>query len=405
MNVKERFLNYVSFDTQSKEDSESVPSTEKQFALAKVLAEELTVMGATEVEVTEHCYVYATLPATTQKQLPVLGFIAHMDTSPAMKGSQVNPKLIHNYDGSDIILNESLGIVLSPRDFESLNETIGQDLIVTDGTTLLGADDKAGVAEIMTFAEYLLEHPELEHGKIRIGFTPDEEVGHGVDFFDVSKFGAEFAYTVDGGPLGELEYENFNAASGTVKIHGRSIHPGSAKGKMINALLVGMEFQKLLPAAEDPAYTEGYEGFFHLDRMSGTVEEAELFYIIRDHDRMKFEAKKARFEAAGAWLNQIYGEGTVCITVKDSYYNMKEKIKPQFHLIEHAKKAMEQLSITPRISPIRGGTDGARLSFEGLPCPNLCTGGYNFHGKYEYISVQSMEACVKLLVQIVKEYS
>lgn len=402
MNVKQRFLNYVSLDTQSQEEQESVPSTKKQFALAKQLIEELEQMGAKDVELTEHCYVYATIPATTDRSLPVLGLIAHMDTSPAVSGANVSPKVIKQYDGNDIVLNKEHSVILSPKEFPSLLEQIGKDLIVTDGTTLLGADDKAGITEIMTAAEYLLSHPEIEHGTIRLGFTPDEEVGRGVDFFDVKKFGADFAYTVDGGPIGELEYENFNAASGVVTIHGKSIHPGAAKGKMVNAILVGMEFHQLLPVEQNPAYTQGYEGFFHLDRMSGTVEKAQLYYIIRDHDREKFEQKKARFEAAKDWINRNYGEGTVEVLVKDSYYNMKEKIEPQFQLIERAKKAMEQLGITPIISPIRGGTDGARLSFEGLPCPNLGTGGYNFHGKYEYIPVSAMEQSVELLVQLVK---
>ncbi len=406
MDVKQRFLDYISFDTQSEEEREEVPSTKKQFALAKHLVEELNQMGASDVTLTEHCYIYATIPATVSKEkdLPVLGFIAHMDTSPALSGANISPKVIREYDGTEIILNESLNIKLSPKEFPSLLNNIGKDLIVTDGTTLLGADDKAGIAEIMTMAQYLLSHPEIEHGKIRLGFTPDEEVGHGVDFFDVKAFGADFAYTVDGGPIGELEYENFNAASGIVTIHGKSIHPGSAKGKMVNALLVGMEFHRLLPVAENPAYTQEYEGFFHLDHMSGTVEQAKLYYIIRDHDKNKFEEKKDRFRAAGDWINRNYGNGTIEVKVKDSYYNMKEKIEPHFHLIERAKRAMEKLSISPCITPIRGGTDGARLSFEGLPCPNLGTGGYNFHGKYEYIPVSSMEKCVELLIQLVKEY-
>lgn len=405
MNVKERFLNYVSYDTQSMEECDTVPSTEKQYKLAEVLVKELKELGAEKVRLAEHCYVYATIPATTKKKLPVIGFIAHMDTAAALSGKNVKPQIIKQYDGTDIILNKKQNIILSPKNFESLKEQIGKDLIVTDGTTLLGADDKAGIAEIITLAEYLLTHKEIEHGTIQIAFTPDEEVGRGVDFFDVKGFGADFAYTVDGGALGELEYENFNAASAVIKITGSSIHPGFAKGKMRNALLIGMEFQQMLPVWENPAYTEKYEGFYHLDRMQGMVEEAELFYIIRDHDKKKFEEKKERFYTIVNYINKKYGADVVKVTIKDSYYNMKEKIEPHFHLIENAKLAMEKLNISPIISPIRGGTDGARLSFLGLPCPNLCTGGHNFHGKYEYIPIQDMQKCVELLIEIVKQYS
>lgn len=405
MNVKERFLNYVSYDTQSMEECDTVPSTEKQYKLAEVLVKELKELGAEKVRLAEHCYVYATIPATTKKKLPVIGFIAHMDTAAALSGKNVKPQIIKQYDGTDIILNKKQNIILSPKNFESLKEQIGKDLIVTDGTTLLGADDKAGIAEIITLAEYLLTHKEIEHGTIQIAFTPDEEVGRGVDFFDVKGFGADFAYTVDGGALGELEYENFNAASAVIKITGSSIHPGFAKGKMRNALLIGMEFQQMLPVWENPAYTEKYEGFYHLDRMQGMVEEAELFYIIRDHDKKKFEEKKERFYTIVNYINKKYGADVVKVTIKDSYYNMKEKIEPYFHLIENAKLAMEKLNISPIISPIRGGTDGARLSFLGLPCPNLCTGGHNFHGKYEYIPIQDMQKCVELLIEIVKQYS
>lgn len=402
--VLEHFLNYVSFDTQSKEDQEPVPSTEKQFLLAKELGKELEAMGASEVRVSDHCYVYATIPATTDKKVPVLGFVAHMDTTPALTGTNVKPRIVKQYEGGDIVLNEEKGIVMSLADFPYLADCKGQDLIVTDGTTLLGSDDKAGVAEIMTMAEYFLSHPEIPHGTIRIGFTPDEEVGRGPDFFEVEQFGADVAYTVDGGPLGELEYENFNAASGKVVIHGEGIHPGSAKGKMKNALLVGMEFQNLLPAFENPMYTEGYEGFFHLDRMTGNVEQAVLDYMIRDHDKAKFEHKKELFHQAAAFLNQKYGEGTVELIVKDSYYNMKEMIKPHQYLIDIAKECMESIGVTPIVTPIRGGTDGARLSYMGLPCPNLCTGGYNFHGKYEFIPVQSLEKVTELLITIVKKF-
>ncbi|HIX16341.1 MAG TPA: peptidase T [Candidatus Hungatella pullicola] len=402
--VVERFLKYVSYDTQSEDEVEAVPSTEKQRALANVLAEELRAMKAEDVVVDEHSYVYATIPATTEKAIPVLGFISHMDTAPAYSGCGVKPQIVKNYDGGDVVLNQEKGIVLKTEDFPYLSLYKGQDLITTDGTTLLGADDKAGVAEIMTMASFLLAHPEIPHGKIRIGFTPDEEVGRGADLFDVKGFGADVAYTVDGGALGELEYENFNAASAKVTVHGASIHPGSSKGKMKNALLMAMEFQSMLPVFDNPMYTEGYEGFFHLDAMSGTVEEAHMEYIVRDHNKEKFQEKKALMERAAAYLNQRYGEGSFVLQLKDSYYNMKEKIEPHMYLIDIAKEAMEDLGIQPLVTPIRGGTDGARLSYMGLPCPNLCTGGYNFHGKYEFIPIQSMEQVVELLIAIVKKF-
>ncbi len=398
----ERFLHYVSFDTQSKDDEEQVPSTEKQRVLAEVLKRELEEMGASDVRMSENGYVYAVLPATTDKPVKALGFISHMDTAPAMSGTDVRPRIVENYGGGDIVLNEEKQIIMRVKDFPGMADCVGKDLIVTDGTTLLGADDKAGVAEIMEMAEFFLSHPEIPHGKICIGFTPDEEVGRGADFFDVEGFGADVAYTVDGGPIGELEYENFNAASGKVEINGRGVHPGSAKGSMINALLVGMEFQSLLPVFENPMYTEGYEGFFHLDQFSGDVESAHMEYIIRDHDREKFEKKKELFEAAAAYLNRKYGEGTVVVKLKDSYYNMKEKIEPEnLYLIDIASEAMKALGIAPQVTPIRGGTDGARLSYMGLPCPNLCTGGYNFHGKYEFIPVQSIDTMVEILKDIV----
>lgn len=398
----ERFLHYVSFDTQSKDDEEQVPSTEKQRVLAEVLKRELEEMGASDVRMSENGYVYAVIPATTEKPVKALGFISHMDTAPAMSGTDVQPRIVENYGGGDIVLNEEKQIIMRVKDFPGMADCVGKDLIVTDGTTLLGADDKAGVAEIMEMAEFFLSHPEIPHGKICIGFTPDEEVGRGADFFDVEGFGADVAYTVDGGPIGELEYENFNAASGKVEINGRGVHPGSAKGSMINALLVGMEFQSLLPVFENPMYTEGYEGFFHLDQFSGDVESAHMEYIIRDHDREKFEKKKELFEAAAAYLNRKYGEGTVVVKLKDSYYNMKEKIEPEnLYLIDIASEAMKALGIAPQVTPIRGGTDGARLSYMGLPCPNLCTGGYNFHGKYEFIPVQSIDTMVEILKDIV----
>lgn len=401
--VVEKFLRYISYDTQSDPSSPSMPSTSKQFELARRLAEELTGMGAAEVMVDDHCYVTATIPATSQNGAPVLGFVAHLDTAPAFSGKGVNPQMIKHYSGGEIVLNEALGISMGPDLFPDLHEYIGQDLIVTDGTTLLGADDKAGVAEIMAMAEHLINHPEIRHGKIRICFTPDEEIGRGADGFDVPAFGADVAYTVDGGGLGELEYENFNAASGIVTIQGSNIHPGSAKGRMKNALLMGMEFQSLLPVFENPMYTEQYEGFFHLDQMQGNVETAVLEYIIRDHDKEKFDAKKELFLRAGEYLNHKYGKGSVTIKLTDSYYNMKEKIEPFLYLIDVAKEAMTGLGISPLVIPIRGGTDGARLSYMGLPCPNLCTGGHNFHGKYEYIPVQSMEKIVLLLVKIAEK--
>lgn len=404
MKVMERFLKYVAVDTESVEDAACFPSSEKQKNLARMLVEELKEIGAENPRMDEYGYVYATIPATSGKKVPVLGFLAHMDTAPAMSGKDVKPRMVKNYDGGTIVLNEKEQIFMDATMFPSLLHNVGKDLIVTDGTTLLGADDKAGVAELMTMAELLLSDKSIPHGTIQIAFTPDEEVGAGVDHFDVQGFGAEFAYTVDGGALGEIEYENFNAASGRLKIHGQSIHPGSAKGKMVNALLVGMEFQQMLPVAQNPAYTEGYEGFFHLDRMTGSVEEAELFYIIRDHDKEKFEEKKTRFEKTAAFLNEKYGVGTVDCLVQDSYYNMKEKVEPYMFLIDSVTKAMEKMDITPIITPIRGGTDGARLSFMGLPCPNLCTGGENFHGKYEYIPVQDMERVVELLLQLIQVY-
>lgn len=402
--VAERFLKYVSFDTQSKDEEEQVPSTEKQLVLAKELVKELEEMGASDVRLSEHGYVYATIEANTEKNVPSLGFVAHMDTAPAMSGRDVKARIVEKYAGGDIVLNEEKNIVMTVKDFPFMADCEGRDLIVTDGTTLLGGDDKAGVAEIMTMAAWLLAHPEIPHGTIRIGFTPDEEVGRGADFFDVEGFGADVAYTVDGGPLGELEYENFNAASGKVYIHGVGIHPGGAKNKMKSALLIGMEFQSLLPAFENPMYTDGYEGFFHLDQFAGDVEYAKMDYLIRDHDMDKFTQKKELFASAAEFLNKKYGEGTVELKIKDSYYNMKEKIEPYKYLIDIAKEAMEEVGITPEVSPIRGGTDGARLSYMGLPCPNLCTGGYNFHGKFEFIPVQSMERVVELLLTIVRKF-
>ena len=409
--VIEKFLTYVKIDTESSEGSTTMPSTMKQHDLAALLEKELREMGAEEITYDkEHCYVYASIPASVgQEDAPVMGFIAHMDTSPAVSGAGVKPRLIEDYDGGDIVLNEgsvdTAQVILKVADFPELAGYKGRRLIVTDGTTLLGADDKAGVAEIMTMAEYLLKHSEVSHGKIRVGFTPDEEVGAGADYFDVKLFGADYAYTVDGGKLGELEYENFNAAGAKVRIRGRSVHPGEAKDKMRNALLLAQEFQAMLPAAENPMYTCGYEGFYHLDALNGTVEEALADYIIRDHDKEKFEKKKVLFLQTGEFLNQKYGEGTFEITMKDSYYNMKEVIEKHMHLIDNAKEAMQELGIEPVVAPIRGGTDGARLSFMGLPCPNLCTGGQNFHGKYEYACADDMEKIAGLLVRIAEKYA
>lgn len=403
----ENFLRYVKVDTCSDEDSNTVPSTMKQHELAAMLAGELEAMGASDIVYDrEHCYVYATVPASVGcENAPVLGFVAHMDTSPAVSGTGVRPRIVEGYDGRDIVLNEEKNVLLRPAEFPELLRYVGQDLIVTDGTTLLGADDKGGVAEIMAMAEYLLTHEECRHGKLRIGFTPDEEVGNGADFFDVELFGADYAYTVDGGALGELEYENFNAAGAKLTVHGRSVHPGSAKGKMKNALLIAQEFQSLLPVFENPMYTEGYEGFYHLDSLNGNVEEAVAEYIIRDHDRSLFEQKKQFFLEATGLLNRKYGEDTVCVELKDSYYNMREVIEQSMHLVENAVRAMEELGITPIVTPIRGGTDGARLSFMGLPCPNLCAGGENFHGRYEFTCVQSMERITELLIRITEKYA
>lgn len=402
--VTDKFLRYVSVDTQSMEEQECYPSTEKQKNLGRMLVEELKAMGASNVRMDSYGYVMAELPATTEKPVPVLGLIAHMDTSPACSGANIKPQLVKQYDGGTILLNEETGESMGTDRFPELKQYIGQDLITTDGTTLLGADDKAGVAEIMTMAEYLLAHPEIPHGKLCIAFTPDEEVGRGTDFFDVSEFGADVAYTVDGGELGELEFENFNAASAKLMIHGISIHPGSSKGKMKNSMLIAMELQAMLPRFEDPACTEQYEGFFHLTHIDGDVEQTVMKYIIRDHDKKKFQQKKQMMEQIVAFLNEKYGKGTVVLELKDSYFNMLEKIQPHFYLVEIAKQCMEELEIVPKINPIRGGTDGARLSYKGLPCPNLCTGGHNYHGRHEYVCVQSMEKVVELLISIAKAF-
>lgn len=404
--VIDRFLRYVQIDTCSDENSGTHPSTAKQRDLAGLLARELEEMGAAQITYDrERCYVYATVPASDGcEDRPTVGFIAHMDTSPAMSGAGVKPRIVKNYDGQDIVLNPELNIILRTADFPDIRKYQGQDLIVTDGTTLLGADDKAGVAEIMAMAEYFLIHPDEPHGRIRIGFTPDEEIGEGPDFFDVALFGAQAAYTVDGGALGELEYENFNAAGAKLHIQGCSVHPGSAKGKMKNAILIAQEFQSMLPAFENPMYTEGYEGFYHLDSIQGNVESAQADYIIRDHDRALFEKKKKYFMSVASFLNDKYGEGTVTVDMKDSYYNMREIMEDHMELIDKVVETMKEQDIQPIITPIRGGTDGARLSFMGLPCPNICTGGENCHGKFEYACVQSMEKVVKLLTGLVKKF-
>lgn len=405
-NVIEKFLRYVKMDTQSSENASTFPSTEKQKKFAACLAEELQTMGASEVKMDEkYGYVYARIPATDGgKKKQVIGFIAHMDTSPETSGANVKPRIVERYDGKDILLQEEKQIVLSPKQFPELLEYVGQSLIVTDGTTLLGADDKAGVAEIMTMAEYLIAHPELEHGEIAIAFTPDEEIGAGVDYFDLQQFGADVAYTVDGGGIGELEYENFNAAWAKVTVHGTTVHPGEAKNKMKHAALIAMEFEQNLPREQKPSYTEGYEGFYHLTGMEGDVEKATLTYIIRDHDRQKFEQKKEFVNHITHFLNQKYGEGTVITEMEDSYYNMKEKIVPEyFYLVDQVISCMKEVGIEPKVQPIRGGTDGARLSFMGLPCPNICTGGHNYHGRYEYCVVESMEKIVSLLLAIAQQ--
>ncbi|MCI8567106.1 MAG: peptidase T [Lachnospiraceae bacterium] len=403
--VIEKFLRYVKIDTESKSEQEAFPSTEKQKDLGRLLVEELAAMGAENPHMDSHGYVYAAIPATAETKGPVVGFIAHMDTSEAVSGGHVAPRIVENYDGKEIVLNVQQDIQLRPEEFPDLLQYVGQDLIVTDGTTLLGADDKAGVAEIMAMAEYLLAHPEIPHNRIPIAFTPDEEVGRGVDFFDVQKFGAQFAYTADGEAAGEIEYENFNAAAVKAVIRGKSVHPGSSKGRMVNALLVACELQSLLPAGENPSYTEGYEGFYHPCTIQGNVEQVTVDYIIRDHDRDKFEQKKAFFRTAADFINAKYGNGCVEITMRDSYYNMKEMVQPHWHLIENARAAIRACGLTPVTKPVRGGTDGARLSFMGLPCPNLGVGGHNFHGRFEFACVQSMEKSVEILLKIVEIYA
>lgn len=403
--VVEKFLKYAGFDTQSNEESTTVPSTSKQLVLAKELAKELKDMGMQDVSMDENGYVMATLPKNVKGNVPTIGFMSHMDTSPEISGENVKPKFVENYDGNDIILNAERNIVLSPKDFPELKNYKGETLITTDGTTLLGADDKAGIAEIMTACEYLIEHPEVPHGTIRVAFTPDEEIGCGPDHFDVKKFNADFAYTLDGGAVGELEYENFNAAGAKIKINGRSVHPGSAKNKMVNSLLIAAEFSDMLPADEIPAKTEGYEGFYHLLSINGDIECTKMSYIIRDFDSENFEARKKFMLNVAKKLNDKYGANTVEIEVKDQYHNMKKMVEPVKHIVDSAFKAMQEVGVTPKVSPIRGGTDGAQLSFKGLPTPNIFTGGENFHGKYEYVPVSSMEKAVLVVLKIIEIYS
>ncbi|MBQ2417144.1 MAG: peptidase T [Alistipes sp.] len=404
MELKERFLKYVAINTRSDENSETFPSTAVQWDLLNTLVEEMKLLGLEDVTIDKYGYAMGTIPATPGKEgAPVIGFLAHVDTAPDMSGENVRPRIIESYDGEDIVLNNTL--TMRVADFPELKRFVGHTLIHTDGTTLLGADDKAGVAEIMTAAEYLMSHPEIEHGKIRIGFTPDEEIGRGVDFFDVKAFGADFAYTMDGGYEGELEYENFNAASAKIAIQGRNVHPGYAKNKMINAIEVACELNSLVPAVERPQFTEGYEGFYHCVGFNGTVENATISYIIRDHDAELFEKKKVWMHDIVGMLNNKYGNGVLTLTLKDQYYNMRKMVEPHPQVIDNALAAMREADVEPVVRPIRGGTDGARLSFMGLPCPNIFAGGMNFHGKFEYCSLNSMEKAVKVIVNIAKKWA
>ena len=409
MDITERFLNYTKFDTQSAEDSQTVPSTSKQLIFAEYLKKELEREGLDDVEMDEKGYIYATLKSNTREKVPTIGFISHYDTSPDCSGANIKPQIVKNYDGSDILLSGGLKagergsdeIIMSPTKFPELLQHVGEDLIVTDGTTLLGADDKAGIAEIVQAMVYLQEHKEIKHGKIRVAFNPDEEIGMGAHHFDVEKFGCEWAYTMDGGDVGELEFENFNAASAKITIKGVSVHPGYAKGKMVNANALAAQFAKMLPEDETPETTEGYQGFYHLLGITSNIEQAKMSYIIRDHDREKFEDRKRFIMRCAEQMNEKYGEGTVIAEVKDQYYNMKEKIEPDaMHVIDVVLKAMQEVGVSPKVSPIRGGTDGAQLSFKGLPCPNIFAGGINFHGPYEFVPIQSMEKATKVIVKI-----
>lgn len=400
--VIERFISYAQIDTQSSEDSETCPSTSGQMTLAHKLVAELKEIGMEEAQVDEHGYVMATLPANTEKNVPTIGFLAHLDTATDFTGTNVQPQIVENYDGKDIILNQELNVVLSTKSFPELAEYKGHTLITTDGTTLLGADNKAGIAEIMTAMHYLLQHPEIKHGKIRVAFTPDEEIGRGPHKFDVAAFNASYAYTVDGGPLGELEYESFNAAAAKITIHGVNVHPGTAKGKMIHSAKIAMALHLRLPSEEAPEFTDGYDGFYHLSSIEGTPELSKLQYIIRDFDREKFEARKAYLTAVVEEFKSIHGEENIVLEIKDQYYNMREKIEPVRHIVDIAQEAMESLNITPIIRPIRGGTDGSQLSYMGLPTPNIFTGGENFHGKFEYASADNMVKAVNVIIEIAK---
>ena len=400
MTVIERFLKYVTFDTQSDESTGVTPSTPKQMVFAQYLKTELEELGLKDISLDENGYLFATLPSNVDHEVPVVGFIAHMDTSPDMSGENVKPRIVEKYDGKDIPLCAEENIILSPANFPELLDHVGEDLIVTDGHTLLGADDKAGIAEIVGAVAYLIAHPEIKHGDIRIGFNPDEEIGLGAHKFDVEKFGAKWAYTMDGGEVGELEFENFNAAAAKIRVKGRNVHPGYAKNKMINSLLVANEYASLLPADETPGTTEGYEGFYHLIGMEGEVENTVLSYIVRDHDREKFEVRKQALLDYATQLNEKYGEGTVTVELKDQYYNMRQQVKPLMHIIDIAFAAMQEAGVTPKVKAIRGGTDGAQLSFKGLPCPNIFAGGLNFHGRYEFVPVQSIEKAMNVVVKI-----
>ena len=403
-NILDRFLRYVAVDTQSDPTSETQPSATKELDLLKILKDELLAMGV-EATLDEYGYVMATIPANCGKEIPAVGFIAHVDTAPDASGADIKPQIIPDYDGTDIPLKGVEGLSLKVSDFPELLDYKGQTIITTDGTTLLGADDKAGVAEIMNAVQYMIEHPEFKHGEIKIGFTPDEEIGRGVVKFDVEKFGARYAYTMDGGAVGELEYENFNAAGATVKIQGRNIHPGYAKGKMLNAILIGMELNALLPVEQRPEFTTGYEGFYHIIGFNGTVEEATFSYIIRDHDMNLYEQKKAYMQKCVDFINEKYGEGTATVEIRHQYYNMRKEVEPHYHIVEKARLAMEMEGIVPNIKPIRGGTDGANLSFMGLPCPNIFAGGHNFHGKMEFIPLESMEKASKVILNIISLYA
>lgn len=402
--ILDRFLRYVAVDTQSDPESDSQPSAAKEFNLLKMLRDELHAMGV-EASLDEYGYVMAKVPSNCGKDVPAVGFIAHVDTAPDASGDNIHPQIIRNYDGSDIPLKGVEGLYLKVSEFPELADYRGQTLITTDGTTLLGADDKAGVAEIMDAVQYIMAHPEFRHGDIMIGFTPDEEIGRGVAKFDVRKFGAKYAYTMDGGALGELEYENFNAAGATIRIQGRNIHPGYAKGKMLNAILIGMELNDMLPAWQRPEYTDGYDGFYHLISFKGEVETATFSYIIRDHDMDLYEQKKAYLEKCVEFINGKYGEGTASVEIKHQYYNMRKEVEPHYHIVEKAVKAMEAEGIRPKIQPIRGGTDGANLSFMGLPCPNIFAGGHNFHGKMEFVPLESMEKASKVILNIISLYA